>query len=727
MGRPHSPPEPSEGWSSAVSAFSSCSSSLACSVWVRAWISPSGPGVGSGGASAAARRRTRLGPGCSGAPPAARTARAGAPGGASLRWGPPGGCRRVRSGRTTWVLGSGGGVVSSCVGSSGRRTRADADETAVRGACSPKSSFLPSRESSPFLSCSLPLATLSACLLPVFLLIASAELVGALRDLVAVLVDGLGQLLLGLVQESHGCSFDRRDAVPALTDSHHATRQTSPGRTRRSPAPACPSSRWSGPPPRARPTCRSTWPSGSAARWSTPTRCRSTAAWTSAPPSCRSSRAARHPAPPARPARRDRAGDRRGVPGAGPRRSIDDCRGRGVVPVLVGGSALYTRAVLDRLRVPRHRPGGPRAGSRTSSPRSGAARCTRGCAELDPEAAARILPGNGRRVVRALEVIEITGRPFTATLPGRGVRLPGAPCRSASHPAAGARRADRAAGAPDVGRRPRRRGTPARGRRAARGPDGAAGRSATSRCWRSSTGECTEEEALRAHRRRHPAVRPPAGRRGSARTRGSPGSTGTTPTARTGPSPPAARFLDTGERAREDHRDEPGEAHMSSPSSYTVDTPVTVHAPAERVLDRDRRLPPVARLVAVGGPRPGPGASVQRSRRRAGVGLRVVRQPEGRRRPDGDDRGGPGPRVEVALQFLKPFKSRRARRRSRSHPHGDGSTTVTWTMTGPRTTRGPADGAVHQHGQARRQGLREGPGPARDGRGAAPGAPRLAR
>ena len=40
-------------------------------------------------------------------------------------------------------------------------------------------------------------------------------------------------------------------------------------------------------------------------------------------------------------------------------------------------------------------------------------------AEQDPTAAAQVLPSNGRRVVRALEVIEITGRPFTATLPNQ--------------------------------------------------------------------------------------------------------------------------------------------------------------------------------------------------------------------------------------------------------------------------------------------------------------------
>ncbi len=47
-------------------------------------------------------------------------------------------------------------------------------------------------------------------------------------------------------------------------------------------------------------------------------------------------------------------------------------------------------------------------------------------AEVDPEAAARVLPSNGRRVVRALEVVEITGRPFAATLPGQRYHYAGA-------------------------------------------------------------------------------------------------------------------------------------------------------------------------------------------------------------------------------------------------------------------------------------------------------------
>jgi tRNA dimethylallyltransferase len=44
--------------------------------------------------------------------------------------------------------------------------------------------------------------------------------------------------------------------------------------------------------------------------------------------------------------------------------------------------------------------------------------------DLDPAAAAAILPGNGRRIIRALEVIELTGRPFTATLPSGAYHRP---------------------------------------------------------------------------------------------------------------------------------------------------------------------------------------------------------------------------------------------------------------------------------------------------------------
>jgi tRNA dimethylallyltransferase len=95
---------------------------------------------------------------------------------------------------------------------------------------------------------------------------------------------------------------------------------------------------------------------------------------------------------------------------------IADCRRRGVVPVLVGGSALYTRAILDRFEFPGTDPD-VRARFEEELARVGAETLHRRLADLDPEAAARIIPSNARRVVRALEVIEITGRPFSASLP----------------------------------------------------------------------------------------------------------------------------------------------------------------------------------------------------------------------------------------------------------------------------------------------------------------------
>ena len=99
-----------------------------------------------------------------------------------------------------------------------------------------------------------------------------------------------------------------------------------------------------------------------------------------------------------------------------PRAAIDDIRGRGRVPVLVGGSALYTRAILDRFEFP--------GTDETVRQRLEAELAEVGPAVLherlrsvDPAAAAQILVENGRRIVRALEVVEITGRPFTASLP----------------------------------------------------------------------------------------------------------------------------------------------------------------------------------------------------------------------------------------------------------------------------------------------------------------------
>ncbi len=96
--------------------------------------------------------------------------------------------------------------------------------------------------------------------------------------------------------------------------------------------------------------------------------------------------------------------------------AIADVRGRGRLPVLVGGSGLYVRAALDEMEFPGTDPA-VRARLEVELAQVGPGALHERLRGLDPAAADAILPSNGRRIVRALEVIEITGRPFTATLP----------------------------------------------------------------------------------------------------------------------------------------------------------------------------------------------------------------------------------------------------------------------------------------------------------------------
>lgn len=96
--------------------------------------------------------------------------------------------------------------------------------------------------------------------------------------------------------------------------------------------------------------------------------------------------------------------------------AIAGIRARGRLPVLVGGSGLYVRAALDRLEFPGTDPA-VRARLEEELEREGSVALHARLRERDPAAAEAILPSNGRRIVRALEVIEISGRPFTATLP----------------------------------------------------------------------------------------------------------------------------------------------------------------------------------------------------------------------------------------------------------------------------------------------------------------------
>jgi tRNA dimethylallyltransferase len=98
------------------------------------------------------------------------------------------------------------------------------------------------------------------------------------------------------------------------------------------------------------------------------------------------------------------------------RAAVDDIRARGKVPLLVGGSGLYVRAVLDELDFPGTDPD-LRAGLEEELARLGAGPLHDRLRAADPAAADAILPSNGRRIVRALEVIALTGRPFAAHLP----------------------------------------------------------------------------------------------------------------------------------------------------------------------------------------------------------------------------------------------------------------------------------------------------------------------
>ncbi|NBM14128.1 tRNA (adenosine(37)-N6)-dimethylallyltransferase MiaA [Streptomyces sp. GC420] len=99
------------------------------------------------------------------------------------------------------------------------------------------------------------------------------------------------------------------------------------------------------------------------------------------------------------------------------RAEIDRLLAEGSVPVLVGGSGLYVRGAIDNLEFPGTDPVVRERLEEELVLRGPGALHAR-LAVADPEAARAILPSNGRRIVRALEVIEITGQPFTANLPG---------------------------------------------------------------------------------------------------------------------------------------------------------------------------------------------------------------------------------------------------------------------------------------------------------------------
>jgi tRNA dimethylallyltransferase len=98
------------------------------------------------------------------------------------------------------------------------------------------------------------------------------------------------------------------------------------------------------------------------------------------------------------------------------RSAIDSALRRGSVPILVGGSGLYVEAVLRELEFPAT-DADLRAELEQQAEALGPEVLWRRLAEEDPVAAQRIPSANLRRVIRALEVVTITGRPYAASLP----------------------------------------------------------------------------------------------------------------------------------------------------------------------------------------------------------------------------------------------------------------------------------------------------------------------
>ena len=101
------------------------------------------------------------------------------------------------------------------------------------------------------------------------------------------------------------------------------------------------------------------------------------------------------------------------------RATIDELLLKGIPTIVVGGTGLYVKSILDDLNFPDTNEE-VRARLQRECESIGALALHAKLAKLDPAAAAAIPAQNSRRVIRALEVIELTGRPFTANLPRQG-------------------------------------------------------------------------------------------------------------------------------------------------------------------------------------------------------------------------------------------------------------------------------------------------------------------
>ncbi|KUI24486.1 tRNA dimethylallyltransferase [Mycobacterium sp. IS-1496] len=100
-------------------------------------------------------------------------------------------------------------------------------------------------------------------------------------------------------------------------------------------------------------------------------------------------------------------------------RDVEAIAARGALPIIVGGSMMYVQALLDDWAFPATDPA-VRARWEERLAEVGVAALHGELAKVDPEAAASILPTDGRRIVRALEVVQLTGQPFAASAPTIG-------------------------------------------------------------------------------------------------------------------------------------------------------------------------------------------------------------------------------------------------------------------------------------------------------------------
>jgi tRNA dimethylallyltransferase len=99
---------------------------------------------------------------------------------------------------------------------------------------------------------------------------------------------------------------------------------------------------------------------------------------------------------------------------------VEAIAARGAVPIIVGGSMMYIQSLLDEWSFPAT-DAAVRAKWERRLAEVGALGLHRELGRLDASAASSILPTDGRRIVRALEVVELTGRPFAASAPAIGV------------------------------------------------------------------------------------------------------------------------------------------------------------------------------------------------------------------------------------------------------------------------------------------------------------------